>query len=936
MSQWLDDDELASRTPAPIAAQGANATEVWLRLADRCIAGSLLLLLGLPLLLLAGRLHRQPMQGRGGARLDRLSLAVPAGSLWAPARVLGMRHWPVLIHIWRGEMAFVGPRLRQLNEDPAPAVVAALRPGLVNPWFLRQRAAVDFGGEDQADLHYLRRRGLRHDLGLLLRAAALALLPAPKQAGHADRVRLVDVDFDNLSMSGALDRIEAMLDGDAARQVCFVNPACVNIASRHRGYRRLLRRADLVLPDGIGIKLGTALIGQPLRQNVNGTDLFPRLADRLQGHGTKLFLLGGGPGVAQGVAARIGERWPGLQVVGCRDGYFGVAEEGAVVAQIRASGAELLLVARGVPAQELFVHRYLPLLGVRVAMGVGGLFDFLCGRISRAPMWMRESGLEWVWRLMQEPGRMWRRYLIGNMSFVGRVLLQRLGLRKAQQEPELGVRPPPLAADVRVLLFAHQRAPEGLPVEPDMPAALLPLGCNTVIETLLGRLADAGVREVELVCCEQPEALRALVGDGGRWGLRLRWHLLKDPRYPYAPLDDRSARRLLIGHVGSVPSRSCLQSLLQSDEVLLEPVADAGLYWSGWASMSRRPQSSGVAALDREALAALLLKSGLPARPAGADQLHVLGDGVALLRAQAARCAVAHAEAPASWLRHPWGAASPLAHIAEGAMISGPALIGPGCVVERGARIGAHVVLSRDAVVSAGTRLSDCLVMPGSYLGRELELVQTVVSGSRISHLRLGVQTRLAESDALMLSLAPRRPSGPGILSRLLAAAALLLLGPALLLHGLHRRVRRQSLAWRRCLIVVGRDAQTQKLRMQSLRVPRPSATAGDRRWASLAGLLDVVAGRRHWLGSRPRTPGQWYALRPEWQSRLAGTPVGCWHAPAWYDHRALREEALAVADLYLAVLPPSQWWWLLLQAWCGRSDAALSAQGACQPAARP
>ena len=147
-----------------------------------------------------------------------------------------------------------------------------------------------------------------------------------------------------------------------------------------------------------------------------------------------LFLLGGGVGVAQAVATRIAQDWPPIKVVGARDGFFSVAEEGGVVAQIRSSGADCLLVARGVPAQDLLIDRYLPLLGVKVALGVGGLFDFVSGRLLRAPVWMRETGLEWAFRLLQEPRRLWRRYLVGNLTFMGRIWLQRAGLRQSPND----------------------------------------------------------------------------------------------------------------------------------------------------------------------------------------------------------------------------------------------------------------------------------------------------------------------------------------------------------------------------------------------------------------------------------------------------------------------------------------------------------------------
>jgi N-acetylglucosaminyldiphosphoundecaprenol N-acetyl-beta-D-mannosaminyltransferase len=129
------------------------------------------------------------------------------------------------------------------------------------------------------------------------------------------------------------------------------------------------------------------------------------------------------------------QRYPGLEIAGARDGYFRPEEEGAVIEAINGSGARILLVAFGAPRQELWIARWRDRLAPPVAMGVGGLFDFYSGRIPRAPVWMREIGLEWVFRLMQEPGRMWRRYVIGNPLFLYRV-------RKQARHPEQYPLPP--------------------------------------------------------------------------------------------------------------------------------------------------------------------------------------------------------------------------------------------------------------------------------------------------------------------------------------------------------------------------------------------------------------------------------------------------------------------------------------------------------------
>ena len=408
-----------------------------LRAIDLTLAGAALLVLAIPLGLTfwAGRRARVLVQGQFGRPFERLTWRPPTvrlGLLGRCLRAFGPGRWVLLGHILRGQMAFVGPRARLVGEA-VPVTTLGVRPGLINPWFIRRRTRVDFGTEAQADADYLAHRGVGHDLGLLLRGLLVTFLPKPL-GQFPIRVRVGDVGFDNLDMQEALAVLDRMLAGTSTQQVMFVNPACVNIAARHRGYRRALSRAALVLPDGIGIKIGSDLLGTPLKQNVNGTDLFPRLCDLLSARRASLFLLGGGTGVAQAVAARIAQDWPQIRVVGARDGYFSVAEEGGVVAQIRSSGADCLLVARGVPAQDLLIDRYLPLLGVKVALGVGGLFDFVSGRLLRAPVWMRETGLEWAFRLLQEPRRLWRRYLVGNLTFMGRIWLQRAGLRQSPND----------------------------------------------------------------------------------------------------------------------------------------------------------------------------------------------------------------------------------------------------------------------------------------------------------------------------------------------------------------------------------------------------------------------------------------------------------------------------------------------------------------------
>lgn len=224
-------------------------------------------------------------------------------------------------------------------------------------------------------------------------------------------------------MTEALDLIDECVDASERRSVFFVNAHCINVSARNVAYLRLLQHSDtIVFGDGAGVRIAGRLNGQPMRDNVNGTDMFPLLCARAAQRNLSLFLLGAQPGVPNEVARRMTARFPGLRIAGIQHGYFGDMETETLLRVINASGADVLLVALGVPRQELWIASYRGDLNVPVAIGVGGLFDYYGGVIPRAPNILRRASLEWVWRLAMEPRRLWKRYLVGNLTFVGRVL----------------------------------------------------------------------------------------------------------------------------------------------------------------------------------------------------------------------------------------------------------------------------------------------------------------------------------------------------------------------------------------------------------------------------------------------------------------------------------------------------------------------------------
>ncbi len=222
----------------------------------------------------------------------------------------------------------------------------------------------------------------------------------------------------NVALDHAVTLVEECLRHGGPAAIYFVNAHCINVAQDDPEYRMILGSAAHVFADGVGMRIAGLLHGTPLIDNVNGTDLYPPLCRALEEIGARIFLLGANPGVAERLKARTERQYPNLIICGVHHGYFPDDDEPKIISAIREAGTDLLLVAMGVPRQEKWVARNLAATGARVAIGVGALFDFYSGKLRRPPAWMRRLGLEWLGRLIQEPARLWRRYLLGNFRFL--------------------------------------------------------------------------------------------------------------------------------------------------------------------------------------------------------------------------------------------------------------------------------------------------------------------------------------------------------------------------------------------------------------------------------------------------------------------------------------------------------------------------------------
>ncbi len=228
---------------------------------------------------------------------------------------------------------------------------------------------------------------------------------------------LVGVRVDRVTQQQALSFIAQLLAQYQAsnrqahcKQVVTVNPEFVVAAQKNLPFRQAINEAALVVADGMGIVWGTRFLRTPVPERITGTDLLPQIARLCASHGFRMYLLGAAPGVAETAATRLQELAPGVQIVGTYAGSPVPAEEEEILARLHAASPDILCVAYGAPAQELWIKRNLERLPAGLAIGVGGAYDFLSGRQRRAPVLMQRLGLEWLYRLYREPSR-WRRML---------------------------------------------------------------------------------------------------------------------------------------------------------------------------------------------------------------------------------------------------------------------------------------------------------------------------------------------------------------------------------------------------------------------------------------------------------------------------------------------------------------------------------------------
>lgn len=243
------------------------------------------------------------------------------------------------------------------------------------------------------------------------------------------RMKFMNIEIDNLTMDEALDRIDSLIQDN--RSAYVVTPNVDHLVQLERGgeLNEVYKHADLILTDGKPLIWISKLYGRPIKEKISGSDLFPKLCALAADKGYKMYFLGAAEGVAAKAAENLEKRFPGLQVVGTYSPPFGFEKDETemekIKKQIKDVTPHILVVGLGCPKQELFILHHKDELGVPLSLGLGASLDFEAGNIKRAPKWMADHGLEWLFRITQDPKRMARRYLIDDRKILGMVIKYR-------------------------------------------------------------------------------------------------------------------------------------------------------------------------------------------------------------------------------------------------------------------------------------------------------------------------------------------------------------------------------------------------------------------------------------------------------------------------------------------------------------------------------
>ncbi|WP_242879783.1 WecB/TagA/CpsF family glycosyltransferase [Eisenbergiella tayi] len=243
------------------------------------------------------------------------------------------------------------------------------------------------------------------------------------------RYHILNTYVNALSMDETVQAVEKIIKRGVPTQHVVVNALKVNLMIDDKQLLNIVNSCPLINADGASIVWAAKHLGVPLKERVTGIDLFQNLIKLANDKEYKVYLFGAKEEIVVTVKRILEKQYPNLHIVGYRNGYFTEADEPEIVKNISESGADMMFVAFSSPKKEYWINKYLKQLNIPFVMGVGGSFDVIAGVTNRAPLWMQNHGLEWFYRFIQEPRRLWKRYIIGNFKFVRLIYAEKYRLK---------------------------------------------------------------------------------------------------------------------------------------------------------------------------------------------------------------------------------------------------------------------------------------------------------------------------------------------------------------------------------------------------------------------------------------------------------------------------------------------------------------------------
>lgn len=240
-----------------------------------------------------------------------------------------------------------------------------------------------------------------------------------------ERVKFLNTFVDALTMDETLERIQKYIENKECVQHVVINAGKVNLMQDNKKLTKIVNSCPLINADGQSIVWASKILGNKLPERVAGIDIFTELVKISAEKGYKPYFFGAKEEVVTEVVRKFKEQYPNLNIAGYRNGYFNEDQSKEIAEDIKKSEADILFVAFSSPKKEFWINEYMDIMKVPFAMGVGGSFDVIAGKTKRAPRWMQKCGLEWFSRFIQEPIRMWNRYIVGNFKFIKLVMSSR-------------------------------------------------------------------------------------------------------------------------------------------------------------------------------------------------------------------------------------------------------------------------------------------------------------------------------------------------------------------------------------------------------------------------------------------------------------------------------------------------------------------------------